>query len=54
MQNMTWVIEFIHIYREDNEVVDYLASIAHKIPITMYNYPTSNSLLAYCVNIDGL
>ena len=47
-------IEFVHVYREGNHVADYLASIGHEMPFSVYSFPIYDPILAYWCHYDVL
>ncbi|CAN1123825.1 Putative ribonuclease H protein At1g65750 [Linum perenne] len=47
-----WVLKLKHVYREANQVADFLASHGHTLPRGCHSVPMSNCNLIYHVRYD--
>ncbi|CAN1144455.1 Putative ribonuclease H protein At1g65750 [Linum perenne] len=47
-----WEIKLKHVYREGNQVADFLARLGHKLPRGCHSVPLSDCNLAYHVRLD--
>ncbi|CAN0838861.1 hypothetical protein LINGRAHAP2_LOCUS2377 [Linum grandiflorum] len=54
MLDRDWLINVEHIYREGNRVVDYLASLGHKLPFGVSHIDISDPTLSLHLLYDLL